>query len=370
MPHVKNWIRDNGTEWLPRLVDVYKVNAVTAGDLVSLKYDQIESPMHEPIVQECRGMVVHVPTGRILAHPYNKFWNLGETLAAAIDWGTARVQEKLDGSLMTLYWNHDEERWSVASSGQPVAGGAYGAESGRTFADAFWDVFNRSGMLEPESPDQCYMFELCAPDNRIVVKYDAPRLVLHGARNLRTEKEPCRGWLEQAARSVRWELVNEHSVADAAAATDAAAALDPTRQEGFVVVDGGFNRVKIKSPRYVALHHLRGNGASNRRRSIDLWKAGEVGELLAHFPEMAPEVQPVLDALDKAAIAAYKDLRTHCSLPTRKDFALAVKDRPWSAVVFKLYGDAAPSYEAAAGVLRSMPTVALERMVDLMLGPS
>jgi hypothetical protein len=56
------------------------------GDLVSLKYNQIESPMHEPIVQECRGMVVHVPTGTILAHPYNKFWNHGEALAAPIDW--------------------------------------------------------------------------------------------------------------------------------------------------------------------------------------------------------------------------------------------------------------------------------------------
>jgi hypothetical protein len=366
MPHVKNWIREHGSEWLPMLVDTYKVNAVTAGDLVSLKYDQIESPMHEPIVQECRGMVVHVPTGRILAHPYNKFWNLGEQLAAPIDWSTARVQEKLDGSLMILYW-HDGQ-WCVASSGQPIAGGSYGSAE-RTFADAFWDVFH-SSMLLPADAGACYMFELCAPDNRIVVKYERPRLVLHGVRSLHDEREWSRPRLDDAGARWRWEVVGEHFLDSADAANAAAAALDPVCQEGFVVVDGAFRRVKIKSPRYVALHHLRGNGSSNRRRSIELWKAGEVGELLAHFPEMAPEVRPVLDALENAAIAAYKDMRTHRALPTRKDFALAVKGRPWAAVVFKLYDDIAPSYDKAAGVLREMPTQTLERMVDAMVGPA
>jgi hypothetical protein len=106
--------------WLDILRDVYKINVVTDGDLVSLKYNQIESPMHEPFVQECRGMVVHVPTGRILAHPYNKFWNHGEALAATIDWSTARVLDKLDGSLMTVY-SDGEANGASRRAGTPTA---------------------------------------------------------------------------------------------------------------------------------------------------------------------------------------------------------------------------------------------------------
>src|SRR6185312_17211633 len=86
--------------WLEHLETEFKIHIVRDGNLVSLKYNQIESPMHEPIVQECRGMVVNTTTGKVLAHPYNKFWNYGEHLADTIDWSTARVLEKLDGSLM------------------------------------------------------------------------------------------------------------------------------------------------------------------------------------------------------------------------------------------------------------------------------
>lgn len=368
MPHLKSFIAENPSDWLPKLVETYKIDAVTAGDLVSLKYDQINSPMAEPIVQECRGMVVHVPTGQVLAHPYNKFWNHGEHLAAPIDWSTARVQDKLDGSLMTLHWNPFESRWSVASSGHPVAGGSYG-KTAKTFGEVFWDVFYWDGFPTkalPSRTDVCFMFELIAPDNRIVCRYDKPRVVLHGARHLETEEELPRAWLANFAENHNWEIVTELPVTNIDDCLAAAAVLDPAQHEGFVVVDNNFNRVKIKSLRYVALHHLKGNGAVNRRRAIDLWKAGEVGELLTHFPEMASDVQPVLDALTSAAQRAFQLWYAANALsPTRKDFALMVKDSPVASVCFKLYSsDDLPSVDAALSILRGLSTATLENILE------
>src|SRR5512140_984747 len=113
---VKNWIVqlmvERPDDWLTHLETEFKIDAVRDGDRVSLKYDMIESPMAEPIVQQCRGMVVDTARRAVLAWPYNKFWNHGEGAAAPIDWSTARVQEKLDGSLMILYW--DAGSWVVA----------------------------------------------------------------------------------------------------------------------------------------------------------------------------------------------------------------------------------------------------------------
>jgi hypothetical protein len=145
MNHVRNLIASEPANWLTILTEQYAISAVRDGDLVSLKYNQIESPMHEPIVQECRGMVVDTARNTILAHPYNKFWNHGEALAAKIDWRTANVLDKLDGSLITLYWNGG---WQVASSGHPTAGGSYGEEA-RTFRDAFWETWHALGMRRP-----------------------------------------------------------------------------------------------------------------------------------------------------------------------------------------------------------------------------
>lgn len=70
-------------DWLEILRAELKIQTVEADGLVSLKYDQIESPMGNPLVQQCRGMVVDLETCEVVAWPYDKFWNLGEARAAA-----------------------------------------------------------------------------------------------------------------------------------------------------------------------------------------------------------------------------------------------------------------------------------------------
>lgn len=348
--------------WLVRLEQEFKIKVVRDGDLVSLKYDQIESPMHTRIAQECRGMVVDVPRGKILAHPYNKFWNHGEPLAADIDWSTARVQDKLDGSLMILYWDDRHECWEVASSGHPTAGGPVN-DTGMTFGDLFWRAFCQLGMRAPDAyaRDLCFMFELCCDENRIVVKHEKPRLVLYGARDVETGEEMDREWLSSGGDLWNWEVVREFPISTVEDCLAAAEQLDPLHSEGFVVVDAAFNRIKIKSPRYVALHHMKGEATP--RRAIELWRTGETQELLAHFPEFAPKILPIHERLEQIATAAVESVVANLNAPSRKDFAMAVKDKPWSSVAFKLYGKE-PTLDEAKQVMRASTMQALERMLE------
>jgi len=53
---------------------------------------------------------------------------------------------------------------------------------------------------------------------------------------------------------------------------EAAAVLDPSFREGFVVCDQHFNRVKIKCPQYVAVSLLsrKGKGQLNTRRMLEV----------------------------------------------------------------------------------------------------
>lgn len=371
MSHVHKLINSEPSSWLQILETDYMIHVVRDEDLVSLKYNQIESPMHEPIVQECRGMVVDTwGGGRILAHPYNKFWNHGDPLAAPIDWATARVQEKLDGSLMILYFHHRLDRWCVASSGHPTAGGSFGTGEG-TFREAFWRTFEALGMVLPGGVratgtyrEYTFMFELCARENRVVVRHEQPRLVLHGVRRLLWggAKELNARELRAVADLHRWELVREYPITSIEECLRAAEALDPTQTEGFVVVDAHHNRVKIKSPRYVILHHMKGEATP--RRAIELWQTGEAAELLGHFPEMAGAIQPIHEQLDQAAARTLEILNAHRVLPTRKDFALAVKDLPEAAAVFLLYKEPSPTLDDAKRIMRGQSLAALERLVE------
>ena len=62
-----------------------------------------------PEVPEARGIIINTETLDVACWPFRKFGNYGEYYADSIDWSTARVQEKVDGSIMKL-WNDGEYR--------------------------------------------------------------------------------------------------------------------------------------------------------------------------------------------------------------------------------------------------------------------
>jgi len=69
-------------------------------NLVALAYDQIKSPMHRSIVQECRGLVIDTAdNNRVVSMAYKKFWNYGEVHGDNLNLDTTRLYEKLDGCL-------------------------------------------------------------------------------------------------------------------------------------------------------------------------------------------------------------------------------------------------------------------------------
>jgi hypothetical protein len=63
----------------------------------------------------------------------------------------------------------------------------------------------------------------------------------------------------------------------------------PWFEEGYVVVDAKFNRVKIKNPAYVAVHHLKSKLAEHH--IITIVKTNELDEFIATFPERADELR-------------------------------------------------------------------------------
>ena len=87
----------------------------------------------------------------------------------------------------------------------------------------------------------CFMFELCTTRNRVVVRYDTDRLIVHGARHRVTLKEEHP---RMFAAAYGWELVKEWDVASLEEVQAMAQALCPTDAEGFVVCDAQFRRIK------------------------------------------------------------------------------------------------------------------------------
>jgi hypothetical protein len=282
---VQEFLRNGGT--VAGLLEKYAIKSrrhLEFPNLVCFKYNQIDSPFAEPLVRECRGIILDESDGwRVVARTFDKFFNYGEGHAAPIDWPTARVQEKCDGSLMQLYWYRDA--WRVASSGMPDASGhvmSVQQDGTESFAALFWATFKALGFAFPERREFTYALELMTPQNRVVVPHAQPALVLLAARSVETGEEvrPATVWSGPP-------VVREFSLASFDDCLASFERIDPLRQEGYVVVDGRWNRVKVKHPGYVAIAHMAGGGFTPRR-VLDVVRSGETGEILANFPEWRP----------------------------------------------------------------------------------
>lgn len=297
-------------------------------NLVLFKYG-IDTPLGEQISQECRGIILDEDKNwEIVCHPYNKFFNSYEGLAAEIDWSSARIYEKLDGSLCTLYYY--DGKWNVATSGTPDASGQV-SDFGFTFKELFWNIWNELGYPLPTLPDHCFMFELISKYNRIICKYDASRIVLHGVRDLMTlqEYKP-----ETFAYLHNWQCVKTFPMQTLKEVSDFVKTLDPIEHEGFVAVDKFFRRIKIKSPQYIALSYIK-DGFSNKRL-VEIIRNNESTEFLSYFPEFTEEYLEVKEKYEKLVNQITEIYGNVCTLESQKEFALAIKHLPYSGILFQL----------------------------------
>ncbi len=55
-------------------------------------------------------------SNKIVCYPFSKFFNFGEKYTAQMDWETAVFTEKLDGSLIKLYFLESENQWLIATN--------------------------------------------------------------------------------------------------------------------------------------------------------------------------------------------------------------------------------------------------------------
>ena len=207
----------------------------------------------------------------MVAFGYTKFFNYGEeTRVDDIDWGTARVTEKLDGTLILLYYYDDA--WQVATTGRADASGEVsGAKKQQTsFADLFWSTFRQLGYRLPTCDGRfCYLFELMTRHNQVVVKHEKPRIVLHGIREVGVFPYP-EHLPEPFAAEYGWEVARTFPLSQLSEVLAACEPLEGTEAEGFVVTDQDFHRLKVKAASYVRLAHLKGRLENSRDNLLEV----------------------------------------------------------------------------------------------------
>lgn len=318
---------------LQHVVDYLKLVVKEEGDLVLLKYKQIEADWSIKALHDCRGIILDKSKDwKVVAFPYEKFFNIGEGYCAEIDWSTAKFYEKADGSLINMYFYNG--KWNVQTSGTIYAE-SFANNGITTFADLVWKSVefvygSKDVFISKLNTDYNYMFELCTPENIVVTPHADYTLELHGIRDMKTFNYVDIDTVD-LMKVFRYNL---SSVDDMLSKFDNMTWME----EGFVVCDANYNRAKCKNPKYVAVHHV-STGVSPYS-IINVIKTNEMDEFLAYFKHRADEVNFLKTEWDKVVKYLTEEYNKVKDIENDKEFALEVFSsgmaKDYTGVMFSL----------------------------------
>jgi len=338
---VQDFLRAHeGLSGLDALKEKYGVSVSEKyDDIVVLNYSQIDSPKHDPMVRECRGLILEKNSFNVVARSFDRFLNFGECPdSSKYDITKAHVLEKIDGSMITSFWYHDQWNFATRKMAYADAPNAFGVTFRQVIDKAFdVNVFNK---LDDHYREQyCFIFELTSPETRVVKRYPDYRLSLIGMRNKIDGTEWNSNELDGMAQKVlgvpRPKQYRMSSFEDAVKNAKELPELD----EGYVCVwedQQPFYRLKIKNPAYLAVSHMRDNGEHSEKRVICLVMSNNQDEYLSYFPEDRPLFQKYVDAHEKMKEDVARTWDKVKDIQNQKEFALLVKDLPVSGILFRL----------------------------------
>lgn len=333
----------------------------------------------DPVVQEARGIIIDLDSLSVLCWPFRKFGNYNESYADKIDWSTARVQDKIDGSIIKLWYCKDE--WVFSTNGSIDAKEA----SLASFITDNYDELIRKAdnyakiPFGEMNPNRTYIFELVSPENTIVIRYKTTHLWHIGTRDNLSVEELC--------EDIGIDEPREYDIRSLDGCILAARGLNEDcgdsvhiKKEGFVVVDEYWNRVKIKSPEYLYVHRLIGNWNLSKNRILEMIRTVDKYEIdrwlieypmyriyIAYYEYKLIELDVEINNFIRYAINLYHELSRD-----RKVLAEMISKHRLASYAFKVidYIETDPEYVFEDGEwTKNMPLSRLKKMIPDYTAP-
>lgn len=343
-----------------------------SGRKFSLNYDVIEAKENDPLAQECRGLILAPADGKpipcridmqgkrhyenvgpgetvILGYGFNRFFNYGQGSAADVNFNDPKlsVQEKKDGTLIIVYYDHFIHQWCVATRSVPEADLLMenGLFTFRTlFEKAIQDTcgYSFNDLCLFLDVHHTYCFELCTPLNRIVVNHSTNDITLLAVRSLLDNQEIS---LDHPILNnlVHVPKVQTYTYSSIDELLDWVSSLNPLEHEGVVVRDSNFNRIKIKNAAYVIYNKLHDRLGTSERNCLELILLEKDDDVIPFMPEeIIKNLQKIKTGLQQLILkydAMYQAAQASVELNDKKSFALLISQNKelWSAPFFNMF---------------------------------
>lgn len=333
MLKIQKYLKNHSLEQLNTAYGVKNTVHPVDGRII-LNYHQTESPKTEPIAKEARGLVLD-KNFQLIACSFPRFFNWGEDLesAKAFDWSNFIVQEKVDGSLILLYYWEGAWRVNTRNSfGEGIIN--------KDFPNITWSSLVKSLINEAAlDKNTTYILELTSPYNTVVRHFNTSKLHLITAfeGDMEVDYITCQ-LISERLRFFHRPVTFEFTTLDDTLNYILKLEVEGKDDEGVVIRDINNNRWKIKNKKYLLLHHLKDNGNINRTENLlKIVMMGEVDEIVSKFPETKERLHKLQSWYFKEKSGVRAAWEQFKSAATDKDFALSIKQAtPYTSILFEM----------------------------------
>lgn len=349
MLEVQKWLSEvacdsNLDKALDLLKSRYGVESKVYEDSIVLNYnlDKANYPDAE-ILKECRALQLDKDDFSVVSRAFKRFLNYGEGNTErnfVFDKDTV-VYDKIDGSLLILYWHKRRNSWEVRTRKSAYGENEIsGCEEVKDFKSLALLAMRKESLDELRNSDldknKSYVFELVSPENRVITNWKTRGLyylsTFENESGVESEYTTGYKYIKQFVNCLeltKYHWTNIETVLQMSKQL-------PPAEEGYVVRNGNNERVKVKNPAYVALALLHNGGRITERRVLGLVEIGEDSEYLAYFPEEKEkfdEIKKRKQSLFAECLAKYEELK---NITEQKEFAGQALKYSYSGILFKL----------------------------------
>lgn len=238
-------------------------------------------------------------------------------------------------------WYDEDTGWHVSTSGNIDARDSelqFQTDKLHTYYDLFMEAFNKYN-LSFDMLDKRYTtyYELVSPYNRVVVPYKETKLYWLGARDNQTLKEYNFEDIPKHLTDVP-KYYECSSIEEIKTKVDNMSTEDE-HFEGFVIEDCRGERIKLKSPSYMNLFFIKGDGIFSEKKILKIILEEEDDDILAYFPEYKPDfdrIRRLLSIYITNIKKSLKEAKNKLKLD-RKEYAKWASKQINPYVLFKFY---------------------------------
>ena len=269
----------------------------------------------------CRGLILDADYN-IVARPFTKFFNLGESENQVLPNEPFEVYEKMDGSLGIMYFVDSQA--FIATRGSFSSDQAIRANTilNEKYAQI---VQNTEGPLDKT---KTYLFEIIYPENRIVVDYGATEdLILTAIVDNATGAD-------MPLVDIGFPLVKQyHGIHD----IHLLKTLEEANREGFIIKYKSGLRYKVKFEEYLRIHRI-----VTQVSNINIWEYMSAGMPFDEILDRVPD--EFYDWVKKTSAdlkMQFAKIENQCKLDfkilaTRKESALYFQTCAYPSVLYKM----------------------------------